>query len=122
MPKTAGELARSRRDIGRALTETCTLKRPAATLTDDGYPSDSETTVAEDVPCRLSGTGMNPWEQQIGGQVQAVGTYTLMLPYGTDIRGTDIVELGSRRFEVLGRTAPATDDVVLRVHVTEFDG
>lgn len=120
MPKTAGELARSRTDAARFMTATCDIKRPSTTLSDDGYPSDSETTVASGVSCRIVAKAMNPWESQSGGQVRAVSGYTIMLPYNTDIDPEDVIVSGVRRFEVVGRTEQQTDEVMLLVDAVEI--
>jgi hypothetical protein len=120
MPKTAGELARSRIDAERTLTARCDIVRPAGGLTDDGYPATGETFVARDVPCRLGRGMMPPWERVVGGQLRATETYALFLPADTALGSPDVIAIGTRRFEVVGQTGAATEDVLKTVDVAEL--
>lgn len=121
MSLPTGELAMLRRDAEELLIEQCTIKRPGSDLSDSGYPEDTETTVAADVPCRIVRRGMDPFESATTGQIRSVMTFTVLLHHDQDVRPEDIIESGNRRLHVAGGTADTTEEIVKQVLVNDID-
>lgn len=85
------------------LPETVTIQR--APLVNDGYSNRfqdwanaTETTVAG----RITTTRQTSQEREIADQVQPQTTYTVRVPFGTDVRETDRLVIAGRTYEVLG--------------------
>lgn len=102
MPRTTGEINRSRQFAERQLVETCSVIRPSDTLSDSGYPTDSDTTVLSNVPCLIQRATSDPFEASISGQVQAVSEFVGLFPYDFEARATDVIERGDDRFSING--------------------
>ena len=82
------------------LPDTCTIQRLSEASSGDGN-AESYSTLASGVACRVSPLASGANEALGSGQaVRAVGDWTVWLPYGQDVRTSDRIVYGSRRFEV----------------------
>jgi len=87
------------------LPERATIRRRTTTGTSDvGGKVDDLTTTATDVPCRI-GAARTPVEVKIAERLGAAGGYLLTFAYGVEVSEKDVIEVGGRRFEVVGRLA-----------------
>lgn len=95
---TSSELTYMRDAIEQLLPDTCTIQ--SVTTTPDGFGGVTETltTTASNVACRLDMTSGR--EPAIGGAVQQFTSYMLSLPYNTTIAATDRVVINSVSYAV----------------------
>lgn len=78
------------------LDKKCSILRPRRSdaWADEGTAEE----VAGNVPCRLQPASGREWSD---GSVRGQATHVLFLPWGTDVRASDVVGIGNRRFEIL---------------------
>lgn len=82
------------------LPDSCSIQRLTDTATGDGT-SQSPSTVASGVACRLSARGRSASEVVGGaGAIRAATEWTIWLPALTDVTTRDRILVGSRTFEV----------------------
>ena len=93
-------LTRMRETQNEAMPERVTIKRPSNV--DDGFGGvnvSTPTTVATDVPCRITEAQMQTMYGQVARDLE-VEKYTVRFPIGTDIQDEDLVEWGSMTLKV----------------------
>lgn len=122
----SAQLDRKRATMARRLShagELCAIYRPSKTLSASGRPVDSETLVTSDVPCLLvrSTESLATREQMTAGEVVAITAYTLFVPWDTDVRASDQVEIDGRRLEVISGTEEVTTQFVRELGVVEIN-
>ncbi len=96
----------------------CSILRPSPALTTDGTPGTGETTIATDVPCMLTDTEAagERSEQMLAGQLQSVTILSLLVPWDTDVRAQDRVQLADgTRYEIGGGTGATPGRIWLRL-------
>lgn len=110
-----------------ALPDRCTIKRVTQTQnTTTGGWSESESTFASDIPCRVDRRELSPRERAIGEREAAVAAYTVSLstvasrwPAGTvDVQATDRLVItgdGAGTYEVAGTGGPVSDEFLREV-------
>lgn len=105
---TAAELTAMRATLNASLPDTCEISR--VTLEPDGAGGQIETweTIAT-VACRVAPSGQSPQERAVAERVASVSTWTLTLPAETDVRASDRLIAGVRRFEVVGVLAHSVE-------------
>jgi len=106
---TQTEIENLQTDWDDWLFDVCTILRQT-TVQDEYGEHEEEVIVQEDVPCNMSLSVLPGVEAQIAQQQTRVADATISLPYGTDIKINDTIELtsqGDRRFEVTYVPAPS---------------
>lgn len=96
---SATQIADMRTTAALALPDTATISRVARASDGAGGWTETWSTVASGVACRLMFT-QNLGEGPAAGTQQAASGWALTLPLGTDIRAADRVVVASRTFEV----------------------
>jgi head-tail adaptor len=95
----ATQISGMRATAALALPDTATISRVARASDSAGGWTETWSTVASGVACRLMST-QNLGEGRAVGTQQATSEWMLTLPLGTDIRAADRVVVASRTFEV----------------------
>lgn len=113
-------LAMVKRRVNTFLTDTCTILRPSAGFDDYGNSQDGETTVATDVPCRLLPIQERDNTEMVGGVEAGRVYYRVILPYNTDIKDNDVLEVAGERYEGLQVEEAHTDKVDVRARVSKL--
>lgn len=117
---TPGELADLRETLEETLPDTCLVQRTAGTVDAMGKPVPG-TAIAGTYACRISPVAMDPFEILVAGQVQAIGTHTITFPALADIRPSDRILSGTRRFNVTGGTGDRSWEISKRITVNEVN-
>jgi SPP1 family predicted phage head-tail adaptor len=114
---STGDLAAMRGTLTASLPDTAVIKRD--TQVSDSAGGYTVTTVdLATVACRVApSTGR---EQSIAGRLDAVGTWTLTLPAGTDVTAADRIAVGARTFEVVLPLAPRSWEIGRRIVCLEI--
>lgn len=110
-----------RKLANHALIDTCDIYRKVRTSDGAGGNTFTETLALSGVSCRITSV-RNDFEQEmiVAGRVGAEVSWILSLPYGTDVRLTDIIRKGSSRFEVMAVLGPPRSiSTVVRVVIGE---
>lgn len=112
---SAAELTAIRADIATLLPDTCNIL--AKTLVQDGSGGQTETwsTVASNVACRLDPS--NGREMEIGGQVQPFYGFILTLPHGTTITAQNRVSVNGGTFAVVSADPEKSWKASVRAYV-----
>lgn len=97
---SATELAEMRATAALALPDTATIKRPVRTVDAAGGTSETLTTVASGVACRVARE--RPREVAQGGTQVVLAEWVVSLPYGTDVESGDLIEVAVRALRVVG--------------------
>lgn len=100
---TPAQLAEMRRQAEALMHQTCTIERPTPTPDGLGGWSESTSTVADDVPCRLAVTGAGLRDTGLrasAGRVAGLAAYDLKVPHDTDLAGGDLVTVDGETFRV----------------------
>lgn len=103
---------------------TCSIRRPSKTLSDDGYPLDSETVVANGVPCMMANIddAAERVERVVAGQVQSQDVSALLVPWDTDVRAEDRVQLADgTRYEVQQGNGDQPGRIWIRLRTTQLN-
>lgn len=89
------DVAAMRAEMAAALPDTCQIARPLRLP--DGAGGFSETyTVIATVPCRIASMG----QTQTAARSGSAASWTVGLPAGTDVRESDRIVYGARKFEI----------------------
>jgi SPP1 family predicted phage head-tail adaptor len=96
---TSGEITAMRDVCEDAFPDTCTIKRNAPNYNGLGGRTNTFTTLASGVACRM--TPMSGDESLFAGASRHQALWRLDLPYNTDIRATDRVTIGSATYDVV---------------------
>ncbi len=94
------EIEELRAQQAAALPDLCTITRPTRVFDDTGGYTDSLATVASDVPCRVSRE--KPREVQQGDKTVILADWIVTLPYGTDVKSGDTIQVGAQTLHVVG--------------------
>lgn len=106
-------LAAIRADVATFLTDTCTIYRPNTGMDADGFRTGGETAVASGVACRVIRSKTTNYAGQVlQGEANRVH-FRLIVPYGTDIRDKDRVDVAGERLEVLGVVNRLSDEAYI---------
>jgi len=103
-PVSAGEVARIRDAIGKALMpNSCSVTRKTRTTDGAGGYTESEEVVATH-ECRLEPTSEYnfPREMEMAKRVTGTSVWAVVLPYDATILHNDVLTVGSRVMEVVG--------------------
>ena len=95
----ATQISGMRATAALALPDTATISRVARASDSAGGWTETWSTVASGVACRLMST-QKLGEGPAGGTQQAAAEWVLTLPLGTDLRAADRIVVASRTFEV----------------------
>ena len=116
---TAAELAVMRTVEQSAMSSTAVIKR--VTNTPDGTGSFTESFAAiGTVVCDVWAVSQRV--EVIGGaQILSRGDWYITVPYGTDVKATDIIDVGSKSFEVTFVPSGATWQTAMRVEANTFN-
>ena len=116
---TVAELAAMRTVEQSAMSGTAVIKR--ATNTPDGTGSFTESFAAiGTVVCDVWAVSQRV--EVIGGaQILSRGDWYITVPYGTDVKATDIIDVGSKSFEVTFVPSGATWQTAMRVEANTFN-
>lgn len=106
------------------MPETWTLTRLTLTPDGEGGFVQSYSTVTSGSAFHGTGASLAPGgyrsrETRIGEQPVIVGSWTITLPVGTDVRPPDRIVIRSRTFEVAGIGGPHSFDVAVQVGADE---
>jgi len=115
---TAAQLASARAAQQATMTTVCTVRTPGSPTPDGtggaspGTPTDTATV------CRVAPTGGQ--EAEIAAKLQAIGAYTIALPYGTVVDERYTIIIGSETYQVVavlehGNLATACRVIATRV-------
>lgn len=97
---TAAELASMRAQQTAAMPELVTIKRRVlATDGFGGYEQASLTTVATDVPARITPAQVMTMGGQ-GDRALELEKWIIRVPYGTDLQDRDLIEWGTQEIKV----------------------
>lgn len=103
-----------------AMSGTAVIRRP--TNTPDGTGSFIESLMAiGTVPCDVWAVSQRLSEAVGGGQVLSRGDWYITVPFGTDVKATDIIDVGSKSFEVTFVPNGATWQSALRVEANSYN-
>jgi len=117
---TSGGITRLRSMATRSLSLTATIRHPVQVSDNAGGFTTTYVNVSN-VPCGIEPTGSgSAREIFLGQQIQGEVAYNISLPALTDVKPTDIIIIGARTFEVLGRLQPALE--ILRVAICKEIG
>lgn len=94
-----GELDAIRRPFRQRMTATAVVWRKTETSDSAGGFVDTYEAVAS-YPCNFSQYPITPTERESTTQVQTFVAWRFVFPAGSDIRSTDRLTVGTRRFEV----------------------
>lgn len=98
---TPAELASMRADFARSLTDTATILRRTSSQSATGAALKTFAPAGAAVACRPAPMSRNQ-KQLLADQQAAISAVTIHLPYGTDVRTTDRVQIGAATYEVVG--------------------
>ena len=113
---STADLTRMRAVLNRTLPDTATIERD--TRVSDGSGGYTVTTATTGpFACRVAVPSGK--EQVIAGKLDAVGTWTITLPAGTDVGAGDRIKVGSRTFDVTIPLRPRSWELSRRVLATE---
>lgn len=109
------------RDVEQsAMTGTAIIKR--STNTPDGTGSFFEALAAiGTVACDVWPAGQKFPERVTGGQVVSRGEWYITVPFGTDVKATDIIDVGSKSFEVVFVPNGSTLQTAIRVEANSYN-
>jgi hypothetical protein len=100
---TTAQLAEMRRQAEALMRQTCTITRISPTPDGLGGWSESTSTVAEGVPCRLAvaGAGLRDTGLRVSaGRVAGLAAYDLKVPHDQDLAVSDLVTVNGETFRV----------------------
>lgn len=94
----------------RAMPDAATISRRGPITGRDAAGGVQRTlsTVATDVPIRVSGVGATPLEQTLGAQYGADVLKRLSIPLRYELRAQDVVTVGTLVYEVLALLSPTS--------------
>lgn len=91
---SSGEFASLRRESERAMTDRCQVLRPSSTF-DAGGEVTTYAVSSSKVPCSVAPSETHQADEQlVGGALQGVALWELLLPAMTDVRGSDAIAMG----------------------------
>ncbi len=91
----AADIAAMREEMAAALPDTCQISRPVR-ASDGAGGFTEEYIVVATVPCRIASMG----QTQTAARQGSAASWTVGLPAGTDVRESDRIVYGARRFEI----------------------
>jgi len=98
------------------MTDRCDIRRMNAVTSGAGYSAEIPTVVAADVKCRVL-----PMKKQAGevtgGQEMGKNFFRLAVPYDTDLRDGDQVEINGTIYEVMELNDVRTDATDLQATI-----
>jgi hypothetical protein len=100
---TPAQLTEMRRQAEALMQQTCTITRPTPASDGLGGWSESTSTVADGVPCRVAvaGAGLRDTGLRVSaGRVAGLAAYDLKIPLDTDLAVGDLVTVGGETFRV----------------------
>jgi len=107
-------ISQGARDSLRALAErsmlsTCNIHRyTPGPPNPDNSPGDQIESVQTGIPCRFSEGLLRGVETLVELRITGEARYSLRLPLGTDVRDSDVIEIGGRRYEIMADTIGRT--------------
>lgn len=117
---TAAELAAMRTVEQSAMSGTAVIRR--ATNTPDGTGSFTESLAAiGTVSCDVWAVSQRLNEAVGGAQILSRGDWYITVPYGTDVKATDIIDVGSKSYEVVFVPNGSTWQTALRVEANSYN-
>lgn len=117
---TAAELAVMRTVEQSAMSSTAVIKR--VTNTPDGTGSFTESFAAVGtVVCDVWPASLSVGERVSGGQIVSRGEWYITIPYGTDVKAFDIIDVGSKSFEVTFVPNGSSWQTAMRVEANSYN-
>lgn len=117
---SAAELAAMRTVEQSAMSGTAVIRR--ATNTPDGTGSFTESLAAiGTVSCDVWAVSQRLNEAVGGDQILSRGDWYITIPYGTDVKATDIIDVGSKSYEVVFVPNGASWQTALRVEANSYN-
>jgi len=118
-----GDLAELRADAELEMIDTLDILRATHARTASGGVSETWMVIYPDVKC-LAGPmqfGTPPWEREINERIGSRVYWNLTLPYSTDIKAADRVQLSSgKQLEIVAPQEPRSYDILLRAFAVEI--
>lgn len=99
---TPDDLSSMRNELNRALPDTADIQRLTLTTDSAGGYTESWSSVASGVACRIAPSGNAPFERIIADRLASASTWTITLPALTDIRPDDRIVSGGLVYQVVG--------------------
>jgi len=117
---SSAELAAMRLVEQAAMSGTAVIRRP--TNTPDGTGSYIESLAAiGTVPCDVWAVSQRLSEGVGGGQILSRGDWYITVPYGTDVKATDVIDVGNKSFEVTFVPNGSTWQAAVRVEANSYN-
>lgn len=117
---TAAELAAMRTVEQSAMSGTAVIKR--VTNTPDGTGSFTEAFAAVGtVVCDVWPADRSMGEPVSGGQIVSRGEWYITIPFGTDVKASDIINVGAKSYEVTFVPNGATWQTAMRVEANTYN-
>ena len=117
---SAAELAAMRTVEQSAMSSTAVIRRP--TNTPDSTGSFTETLAAiGTVTCDVWAVSQTLNEAIGGAQILSRGEWYITVPYGTDVKATDVINVGSKSYEVTFVPNGASWQTALRVEANSYN-
>lgn len=114
---SAAEIAAMRADLNRMMPDSATIQRDTIGSDGSGGQTVTGTTTTGPFACRVAVASGK--EEVIAGKLDAVGSWTITMPAGTDVLAGDRILIGSRTFEVSIPLRPRSWQLSCRVLCTE---
>lgn len=111
-------ITRAQRVITRTFSATAVIYRKAQVADDTGGYTDAYVATST-VQCSFTRSGITPVERENAVQVRSIAFFNVVFAFGTDVRPTDRVRVGTRTFEVVS-SALGSMEIATRVVCQEI--
>ena len=104
--------------VEQYLTDRCDIRRISAVTSGAGHTAEIPSIVQADVKCRVLPISKRNETEVTGEQEMGRTYFRLIVPYDTDLRQSDQVEIGSAVYEVSALNDARTDATDLQATIT----
>lgn len=112
-------IALMRQRVERTLTDRCDIRRMSATTNGAGHVAEIPSIIRADVKCRV--LPMKKESGEVTGDMEVGKNYfRLAVPYDTDLRDGDQVEIGGVVYEVIALNDSRTDATDLQATIARI--
>lgn len=113
-------IALMRQRVERTMTDRCDIRRMSATTSGAGHVAEIPSIVRADVKCRVLPVSRRRGEDVAGDMEMGANYFRLVLPYDTDLRDGDQVEINGVVYEVKDLNDSRTDATDLQATIARI--